>query len=447
MQRLPLILGALAAVLFSVPAAVDALPFAYLPDSVGNTVTVVDTATASIVTTVPVGAGPTSVGVLPTGAFVYIGNQGEPTISVIDTATNTVAATIPIASAAGGLASDPTGTRLYAVEVAAQSLAVIDTTSNSIVGDIPLGVNGYSVAVHPSGAPVYVSSRDSDSVLLIDPVGATVTGSIPVSVDPGTMAINGDGSRLYVSTNDFTNALNVVDTAAASVIATIPGIKQPLTMAFSPDGTRLYVPSGDDGTMYVVDTGSNAVVDSHPGLGLAYSVTPSGTILGAVVLGLDFIDPNTFTGTSLLFGSFVLPYGNFLGPACSAAFCDDGDPCTDDTCDANGDCVNTDKSGYSGLACLCPPPLAHPSCVDRIGPKRLDKRFARACTKLERAKIAPKIRKQKKLLRRAAKLFNKARKSAIRGGHKGTLNDQCVIGLTGRLSGARDRARALAKSL
>ncbi|MFC9769724.1 YncE family protein, partial [Rhodococcus jostii] len=52
-------------------------------------------AVASLPPTVPVGADPYGLAITPDGAFAYVANFGGDTVSVIDTTTNTVATTVP----------------------------------------------------------------------------------------------------------------------------------------------------------------------------------------------------------------------------------------------------------------------------------------------------------------------------------------------------------------
>ena len=61
-----------------------------------DTVSVINTATNTVVTTVPVGDVPLGVRVSPDGTLAYVTNLVDGTVSVISTATNTVTATIPV---------------------------------------------------------------------------------------------------------------------------------------------------------------------------------------------------------------------------------------------------------------------------------------------------------------------------------------------------------------
>ena len=68
---------------------------AYVTNEGAGSVSVIDTATNTIVATVPVGSNPDGIAVTPNGAFAYVAQESATTVSVIDTATNTITATVP----------------------------------------------------------------------------------------------------------------------------------------------------------------------------------------------------------------------------------------------------------------------------------------------------------------------------------------------------------------
>src|ERR1700738_3527219 len=70
----------------------EAQPFAYVAnaDPISNNVSVIDTATTTVATTVAVGTAPLGVAVTPDGKHVYVANQGSSSVSVIETTGNTV---------------------------------------------------------------------------------------------------------------------------------------------------------------------------------------------------------------------------------------------------------------------------------------------------------------------------------------------------------------------
>ena len=83
-----------------------------------GTVTVIDTATNTVTTTVPGIIAPTGIAFTPNGAFAYVVSPivGVGLASVISTATNTVVATISVGSGPFGVAVTPTGDFAYVVK-------------------------------------------------------------------------------------------------------------------------------------------------------------------------------------------------------------------------------------------------------------------------------------------------------------------------------------------
>ena len=86
----------------------EAGPFAYLTNFDDGTVSVIDTASNTIVATVNVGSGPYGVAVSPDGAEVYVANSGSDNVSVIETANHTVTDTVNVGDGPQGLPSPRT---------------------------------------------------------------------------------------------------------------------------------------------------------------------------------------------------------------------------------------------------------------------------------------------------------------------------------------------------
>jgi YVTN family beta-propeller protein len=61
-----------------------------------TTVSVINTATNTIIATIGVGADPADVLISPDGVHAYVTNARSNSVSVIDTSTNAVSATVPV---------------------------------------------------------------------------------------------------------------------------------------------------------------------------------------------------------------------------------------------------------------------------------------------------------------------------------------------------------------
>ena len=67
----------------------------------GNTLSVIDNSSNTVVSTIIVGIGPQAVAVNTSAHRAYVTNNGSNTLSVIDTGTNTVVATVTMGTGVG----------------------------------------------------------------------------------------------------------------------------------------------------------------------------------------------------------------------------------------------------------------------------------------------------------------------------------------------------------
>jgi len=95
---------------------------------------VINTATNTVVgSPIPVGSRPFGIAVAPNGSAVYVANNLGNSVSVIDTATKTVSATIPVGLAPQGLAITPNGQFVYVANFTSNTVSKISTVSNTVV--------------------------------------------------------------------------------------------------------------------------------------------------------------------------------------------------------------------------------------------------------------------------------------------------------------------------
>ena len=97
-------------------------------------VSVISTATDSVIATVPVGTTPHWLTVTPDGQQVFVGNRGASSVSVIDTATNVVIDTLTGVTNPEGIVARPDGSEIYVVNYAtsgSSSLTVIKRSDHT----------------------------------------------------------------------------------------------------------------------------------------------------------------------------------------------------------------------------------------------------------------------------------------------------------------------------
>jgi outer membrane autotransporter protein len=284
-----------------------------------NNVSVINTATNSVVATVNVGSSPAGVAVTPNGTSVYIANMADGTISVINTATNAISATITVGTAPGIVAVNPDGTRVYVGNNGSNTVSVVDTATNTVIGaPIPVGNSPLGLSVSPDGKRLYVANNASDTVSVIDTATNTTVATFGVGSQPFGVAVSPDGTRAYV-TNNGNNTVSVVDTGTNTVVATVAVGTNPSGVSFSPDGTRAYVANQSSSDVFVIDTASNTVatiipvgsVPIFPGIcsngnallatGLTFTARTSGALACTLASGPSGSPGPVFTGGTLQF--------------------------------------------------------------------------------------------------------------------------------------------------
>ena len=134
------------------------------------------------------GLSPFGVAVTPDGSKVYVTDSSRlGHVSVIDTATNTVIATIPVGIGPRGVAVTPDGSKVYVTNVQLPNpsvVSVIATATNTVIATIPLGGESNGVAVTPDGRKVYVANSGSNNVFVIDTASNLVLAVVSVGIQP-----------------------------------------------------------------------------------------------------------------------------------------------------------------------------------------------------------------------------------------------------------------------
>lgn len=75
---------------------------------------------------IPVGNGPWGLALSPDGSRLYTGNSGSGNVTMIDTASITVLGAIDVEAGAEGVAVSPDGRRVYVANSRSRSISVID---------------------------------------------------------------------------------------------------------------------------------------------------------------------------------------------------------------------------------------------------------------------------------------------------------------------------------
>ena len=135
------------------------------------------------------------------------------TVSVIDTASNSVVKTIDVGLHPCGMALSPSGDRLYVTNANSDTVSVIDTGTDAVVRtlhvsepehgqDALLGSSPNAVTVSPNGRTLYVANASQNAIAVLDleaKPNDEVRGLIPTGWYPTAVALDATGEELFIA--------------------------------------------------------------------------------------------------------------------------------------------------------------------------------------------------------------------------------------------------------
>ncbi|CAG9932113.1 YncE family protein [Candidatus Nitrotoga arctica] len=232
-----------------------------------NTVTILDGATNSILSTVAVGSDNSTfmhaIVVNPVTNKIYVTNGGDDTVTIINGATippRTVS-TVATGKHPFAVAVNTVTNRIY-VTNNDNSVTIIDGATNSIISTLAVGSDNSSfkqaLVVNPVTNKIYVINGGNDTITIID--GATnTTSTLATGVTPRAVALNEKTNKIYVA-NYGSNSVTVID-GATNTTTTVTVGTHPNSLAVNPETNKVYVTSEDDDAVTVID--SSIVVEFY----------------------------------------------------------------------------------------------------------------------------------------------------------------------------------------
>jgi len=236
---------------------------AYVTDNAPGTLTVVSTATGSILSVIPVGDSPDCVTVSPDGSRVYVANGNSNSVTVINAVNNTLITTVTVGAYPYGIAETPDGTKVYVTNYMGSSVSVINALDNIVSSTITVGADPFAISLSPDGSRAYVANQLSNSISVINTAANTVISTIAVGKNPYNVTASPDGKLVYVS-NYLDNTVSVIDALTNSVISTFATGKFPYDISISPDSKLLYIVNNGDNNISVIDAATKAVKSTIP---------------------------------------------------------------------------------------------------------------------------------------------------------------------------------------
>ena len=245
----------------------------------------IDLASGTEVARIPVGDGPHEAAASPDGRVVVVTNYGQTTpgnsLSVIDVATAQVVRTVVVDPYQRPHGLQFLDQRRVVVTAEAQaSVLIVDVVGGRIDKVMATGQRvSHMVAASPGRGRAFVANIGSGSVSVLDLRDGAAVAHIPTGQGAEGVDVSPDGREVWVS-NRGADTLSVIDAGSLQPLASLAAPGFPIRVRFDPAGARAFVTVPRDDALLVFDR-SSRVLERRIGLPAA-AVQTEGRLLGAM---------------------------------------------------------------------------------------------------------------------------------------------------------------------
>ena len=295
--------------------AAQAAGIAYVVNSGGASISVVDMTTLKELRRIPALREPHHLVLSPDGKSLLVGDTVGNQMLFLDPDTGEIQKRLPMADPYQ-LGFSPDHKLLVVNGLARNQVDVYDAASMKLIKRFPVVATPSHLAYAPDSSAVYVSLQDSDRLIAFDLRKLTVLWDQPVGKTPaGVLWHNG---KLLVA-DMGTDSLAEVDPADGTVLARIPTGKGAHNLFLSPDGKIIWVNNRAGGTTVALDATTLKVIRSYaiPGGPDDIDFAPGGKlwITRRFAEKVAVLDPATGDYQTVQVGRS--PHGLFLNPHAS----------------------------------------------------------------------------------------------------------------------------------
>ena len=172
----------------------------YVSAELANALDVIDPSTHNVLAEIPTGQPESHMFVIsPDGRRAYTANVGAGTVSVLDLAKRTLITTIPVAKTVQRISISPDGLHVFTHDQDAPRIALIDTANNKIGNWIALPNPAYASEPTPDGRWLLALSPSANLVHVVDLQSLKVVRSMEVPKKSSEILVRPDGQIAYIS--------------------------------------------------------------------------------------------------------------------------------------------------------------------------------------------------------------------------------------------------------
>ncbi len=296
----------------SIVRVASAAGIAFVVNSGGASISVIDMTTHKEVRRIPTLREPHHLALSPDGRSLLIGDTAGNQMMFVDPNSGAVQKRIPIADPYQ-LGFSPDGRFLTVNGLARNQVDIYDADSMKLLKRFAVVATPSHLAYAPDSSVVFVSLQDSDRLEAFDLRSMAEKWSVPVGRTPaGVMWLNG---RVLVA-DMGTDYIAVVDPATGKVIRHVQTGRGAHNLFLSPDGKILWVNNRAGGTTVALDSTTLQPIRSYsiPGGPDDMAFAPGGKIwiTRRWAEKVAVLDPATGAYETIHVGRS--PHGIFLNP-------------------------------------------------------------------------------------------------------------------------------------
>ena len=220
----------------------------------GNTVTVIDLATAAALGTIDLGEHTRPHGIVVAGdGTVWVTTEGSRHVLQLDPAARRVVRAVRTGQeVTHQVVVVDAADRVYTANIGSGTVTAIDAGSGVVLGHVPTGAGAEGIAVSPDGTKVYVANREAGTLSEVDVATNRVVRSLAVGDFPIRVKVRPDGREALVS-NARGNEVVAVDLGRWVVDRRLAVGAMPVGILITPDNRTAYVANTQDDKISVID--------------------------------------------------------------------------------------------------------------------------------------------------------------------------------------------------
>ena len=251
-------------------------------------ITVIDTSSLSIITTIINIGSPIWLAMSPTSPRLFASDNSQASdtpITVIDTTTDTVINQVRGFTTVHGIALNSTGARLYVADYGASEVVAINTNNYQRIAATAVRYPE-DICVAPGNARSHVASTTDDWTSINLGTNRVVFQSNTLAGEPTSIAHARFAARVYITYRDR-GEVYIGDTSTAQASSILSGLLGPFQVAFHTMLERAYLTETDGNRVSIINTRTQTVTGTIPGFDKPRGivVAPSGRLAYVANIG------------------------------------------------------------------------------------------------------------------------------------------------------------------